>query len=180
MYSRRSSRQQPMGSGGDATPCKSHKGGPETFLFKVQGVIATQLSRMFHHPHSSQGCTAIHTRLIATQIARMFRHPHETQELHWHRPHERQGADPRTAPFEGTPNAEALFNLDVGDELLEIVRRAGRLRAFADWNDEMSERGWVRWMVFGGSFYLIPQPTLSSSSLLPCGFGLIRSPHIWS
>ena len=96
----------------------------------------------------------------------MFRHPHETQELHL-------GGHPTThsgtVPMNGReqtqelhlskvppPHAEALFNLDVGDELLEIVRRTGRLRAFADWNDEMSERGWVHWMVFGASFYLIP------------------------
>ena len=135
-------------------------------------------STQFSAIHTVTGCTVIHTRLIATQLSRMFRHPHETQELHLersrdhtlgHRPQERQGADPRTAPFEGTPYVKSLFNLDVGDELFEIVRRAGRLRAFVDLNGEMSERGWVHCMVFGGSFYLIP----SAYSVL------IVAPSVW-
>ena len=66
-------------------------------------------------------------------------------------------------------NAKALFNLDVGDELFEIVRRAGRLRAFADLNGERSERGWVHWMVFGGSFLFIPSAY----------FVLIVAPSVW-
>ena len=51
--------------------------------------------------------------------------------------------------------------------MLEIVRWAERLRAFADLNGEMSERGGVHWMVFGASFYLIPSansiPTVAPS-----------------
>ena len=108
----------------------------------------------------------------------MFRHPHETQELHL-------GGHPTThsgtVPMNGREQTQELhlskvlptqrhfFNLDVGDELLEIVRRAERLGAFAEWNDEMSERGWVHWMVFGGSFYLIP----SAYSVL------IVAPSVW-
>ena len=166
-----------MGSGGDATPCKVTREDRRLYFL---------MCRVSFKAHSH---TAFRDVSPSTQFSRMFRHPHETQELHLggscdhalgHRPHERQGADPRTPPFEGTPYVKALFNLDVGDELFEIVRRAGRLRAFADLNGEMSERGRVHWMVFGGSFCLIPQPTLSSLSLPPCGFGLIRSPHIWS
>ena len=142
-----------MGSGGGATPCKvTREDRRPCFL----------MCRVSFKAH---GHTAFNDVPPSTQFSRMFCHPHETQELHLegscdnalgHRPHERQGADPRTVPFEGTPNEKSLFNLDVGDELFEIVRRAGRLRAFADLNGEMSERGWVHWMVFGGSFYLIP------------------------
>ena len=109
-------------------------------------------------------CSVIHTRPKApTALGGSCDH------ALGHRPHERQGADPRTAPFEGTPYVKSLFNLDVGDELFEIVRRAGRLRAFVDLNGEMSERGWVHCMVFGGSFYLIP----SAYSVL------IVAPSVW-
>ena len=85
----------------------------------------------------------------STHFSRMVRHPHSCW-MYCH-PH------------------EALFNLDVGHELFEIVRRAGRLRAFADLNGEMSERSWVHWMVFGGSFYFIP----SAHSVL------IVAPSVW-
>ena len=50
-----------------------------------------------------------------------------------------------------------------------LTHSPGRLRAFADLNGEMSERGWVHWMVFGGSFYLIP----SAYSVL------IVAPSVW-
>ena len=121
---------------------------------------------MFRHPQSSQGCTC---------------HLHEPHNYTALKDIPSSTRDPRTALEGGHPtthlgtvpkngreqtqelhlskvprNAKVLFDPDIGDELFEIVRRAGRLRAFADWNDEMSERGWVHRMVFGASFYLIP------------------------
>ena len=77
------------------------------------------------------------------------------------RPHARApsprtaGSRPKNCTFRRYPlRCRTFFNLDVGDELLEIVRRAVRLRAYADLNGEMSERGGVHWRVFGCSFYL--------------------------
>ena len=237
---RRSSRPQPMGSCGDATPCKVTKedrrlvqtcggvsiGHPPSVDLSGDGLFVLRARCHFKGGLATlcfQGCSAIHTVFKdgststqlsmdvhchphephATQLSRMFRHPHN----YWmycrphaahshtalkdvppstrnprialggscdhalgHRLQERQGADPRTAPFEGTPYAKALFNLDVGDELFEIVRRAGRLRAFADLNGEMSERAWVHWMVFGGSFCLVPPSAYSV---------LIVAPSVW-
>ena len=54
-----------------------------------------------------------------------------------HRPHERQGADPRTALFEGTPFAEALLNLAICDDVLEWLR--SNVRPDLDINDDVSE-----------------------------------------
>ena len=93
---------------------------------------------------------------MATQFSRMFRHPHKTQEVHLGgHPATRLGTVPKNGreqtqncTFEGAPYTAVLLNLDVRDELLEILRRAVWIRAYADLNGEMSER------VFGCSFYL--------------------------
>ena len=65
LYSRRSSRPQPMGSGGDATPCKVTREDRRLYFlmcrvsFKAHSHTAfkdvppsTQFSRVFRHPHS--------------------------------------------------------------------------------------------------------------------------------
>ena len=107
-------------------PAKS-QGRTGDCTFKCAGCLlrlkATQLSGMFRHPHSFQGwfaihtatgCTAIHTRLLAhsSQSSVIHTRPkdctwggHATTHLGTVL-HERQGADPRTAPFEGTPYAK--------------------------------------------------------------------------
>ena len=115
--------------------------------------------RLALRPASCVGCllrVPTHTAQVTRPHTRAA-NPHSCRSRDHtlgHRPQERQGADPRIPPLEGTPYAAVLFNLEVGDELLEIVRRAVRLRAYAELNGEMSERGGVHWRVFGCSFYL--------------------------
>ena len=191
----------PMGSGGDATPCKVTREDRRLYFlmcrvsFKAHshtafkdGPPSTQFSRMVRHPHSYwMYCHPheAHSHTALKDVPSSTRDPRTAlggscDHALGHRPHERQGADPRTAPFEGTPYAKALFNLDVGDELFEIVRRAGRLRAFADLTvRRRSAVGCTGWYSVLPSI-LFPPPTLFPQSLLPCGFVLIRFQPIWS
>ena len=140
-----------MGSGGDATPCKVTREDRRLYFLmcRVSFKAHSHTALKDVPPSTRDPRTALGGHATTHSDTVPMNGREQTLELHLLKV-------PLPPPPLLPPHAEALFNLDVGDELFEIVRRAGRLRAFADLNGEMSERGWVHWMVFGGSFYLIP------------------------
>ena len=118
----RSSLPQPMGSGGDATPCKVTREDWRLYFLRCRVSFkahchtafkdvppSTQLSRMYCNPHEAHSYTDLKDVPSSTRDPRTALGRSSDHAL-GHRPHERQGADPRTAPFEGTPYAEALLN----------------------------------------------------------------------